>query len=426
MTANEAMYAILGEALFGQSAEGNAGNKIQDLVNEKSPDFWDGVYAELQKQAVLGITAPVVAKHQEIPENLRRKWVGLQKPFAIKYVQIMAGQNETCRLLEEAGIRVAVMKGMAAAIYYPIPEYRAMGDVDILVSSKEYKKAVELLRNSGYALAEKEEIYHTAFSKYRILYELHRSPAGTHISDKGDAVADYILSGLDHIEINTIGQDRFPILPWKQNGMELIWHIRQHLYNGLGLRQIIDWMMFVNYMLDDQRIQEYMPDLQACGLDRLAITVTKMCQKYLGLRTENITWCNEADEKLCDDLMKFIMEQGNFGIKAMDEKTAKVLSGYSSPKIMINKLQEIGKTEWKLLERYPILTPVAFIYGGTFSIWTLLKQKGGLKRTMEDFRLARQRKRLFSRLYGTEAGFKKKLKCGAKQTKRRNSKVDAK
>lgn len=405
MGVNEAIYALLREALFGL----NTDKAIYTLPDETNPEFWNRVYAELKAQAVAGIIAPIAARHKEIPENLRQEWAGLQKPYAIRYVQLAAGQAETCRLLQSVGVRVAVMKGMAAAIYYPVPEYRSMGDVDLLVSPKDYHKAVDLLKNNGYIIqGEEGERYHTAFFKYGILYELHRSPAGIHISNKGKLVANYILSGLDHIETNTLGQDQFPILPWKQNGMELIWHIRQHLYNGLGLRQIIDWMMFVNYVLDDKNIQEYMPDLYALGLDQLAIVTTKMCQKYLGLRTDNITWCNEADENLCDRLMSFIMGQGNFGIKARDEKTAKVLSGYSSPKIMFRKLQEVGKTEWKILKKYPILKPVAFVYGGIFAVQTLLKQKGGLKKTIDDFRLGRQRKQLFSRLYGVNVGVGKK------------------
>ena len=404
MTVNEAVYALLREALFGQ----NADNVISGLAIEKNPEYWNKVYGELRLQAVAGITASVVARHKEIPENLRRKWTGLQKQFVIRYVQMAAGQEETCRLLQDAGIRVAVMKGMAAAIYYPIPESRSMGDVDFLVSPEDYERAVDLLKNNGYEwIEEEDEKYHTAFSKYRILYELHRSPAGTHISEKGDEVTKYILSGLSHIETITLGQDQFPILPWKQNGMELIWHIRQHLYNGLGLRHIVDWMMFVNYVLDDQRMREYMPDLQVCGLDQLAITVTKMCQKYLGLRTDNITWCNEADEKLCDELMNFIMEQGNFGIKALDEKTAKVLSGYDSPKIMFRKLQEIGKTEWGLLKKYPRLSPVAFLYGGIFAVRMLFEQKGGWKKIIENLRLGRRRKKMFSRLYGRKTVIKR-------------------
>ena len=404
MTVNEAIYGLLKEALFGQQERGEAVNAGYNPDVDRDPKIWSKVYEELKAQAVIGITAPVAAKHKEIPEKLRLEWSGLQKSFAIKYVQMAAGQRETCRLLREAGIQVAVMKGMAAAIYYPVPEYRAMGDVDLLVSPKDYEQAVDVLKKNGYMLeGEEDEKYHTALSKYRILYELHRSPAGIHISEKGDKVAKFILSGLEHIEINTLGQDQFPILPWKQNGMELIWHIRQHLYNGLGLRQIIDWMMFVNYMLDDERMREYMPDLEKCGLDQLAIVTTRMCQKYLGLRTDNITWCNEADESLCDDLMSFIMGQGNFGVKATDEKTAKVLSGYGSPKIMLKKLQDVGKAEWKLLKKYPVLTPAAFVYGGIFALRTLLEQRGGWRRVIEDFRLGRRRKEMFSRLYGREA-----------------------
>lgn len=411
MTVNEIIYALIGEALFGQRAEGNAGNSIKSLANEKDPEIWNKVYAELQAQAVVGITAPVAARHGEIPENLRRKWTSLQKPFAIKYVQMAAGQSETCQLFQEAGIRVAVMKGMAAAIYYPVPEYRVMGDVDLLVSPEDYERAANLLKNNGYMLeGGEDEPYHTALSKYGILYELHKSPAGTHISDKGKAVAEYILSGLDHIEVNTLGQDQFPVLPWQQNGMELIWHIRQHLYNGLGLRQIVDWMMFVSNMLDDDKMLEYKSALQVCGLYQLAIVVTKMCQKYLGLRTENITWCSRADEGLCDDLMDFIMGQGNFGIKAMDEKTAKVLSGYNNPKIMLRKLQEVGKLKWTVLKKYPMLTHVAFVYGGIFSVRTLLEQKGGWKKILKDFRLGRRRTRMFSRLYGEKA--EKKARSG--------------
>ena len=65
-------------------------------------------------------------------------------------------------------------------------------------------------------------------------------------------------------------------------------------------------------MLDDEAMRDYMPDLKACGLDHLAVVVTKVCQKYLGLRTDNITWCRNADEDLCGDRMDFIMGRGSF------------------------------------------------------------------------------------------------------------------
>lgn len=391
MTVNESIFLLLRESLFG--IQTNASEVIDDK------EFWNKVYRELQAQTVTGLTTVVVRKHNEIPADLQRVWSDTQRTRVVNYVQMAAVQDEACTLLQKSGIDVAVIKGMAAAIYYPIPEHRTMGDVDLLVRPEDYKAAIQVLKENGFALKGVEEgRYHTAFIRYNVLFELHRAPSGTHIYERGDIIRDYILSGMDSIEENQIGRYRFPILPWKQNGMELIWHIRQHLYNGLGLRHIVDWMMFANYYLNDENMREYMPDLQKCGLDRLAIVVTKMCQRYLGLRCDNITWCESVDEDICEDLMNFIMEQGNFGKKVLNEKTAKVISGYNNPKLIFRRLQELGKKDWGILKKYPVLSPIAFIYEGGKVFFSLFKGKGAVRQFLKDVQLGRRRTRMFTRL----------------------------
>ncbi len=391
MTINEVVFLLLKESIF--DIQSDLTKDIDDC------EFWNKVYCEMKAQTVAGLTTVAIRNHNEIPINIRRAWSDTQRLCVMKYVQKAVAQDEICTLLQNNGIDVAVIKGMAAAIYYPIPEHRAMGDVDLLIKPKDYKDAIHILKENGYTIKGVEEgRYHTAFIKNNVLFELHRAPSGTHIDDRGDVIRDYILSGLDEIEENAIGEYRFPILPWKQNGMELIWHIRQHLYNGLGLRHIIDWMMFVNHYLDDETMKEYMLDLQKCGLDRLAIVVTKMCQRYLGLRCENINWCESAEEDICEDLMNFIMEQGNFGRKVLNEKTAKVISGYRSPKRIISRLQEIGERKWGLLEKYPFLSPIAFIYAGSRIFITIFREKGSVKKFIKNLQLGKKRIRMFSRL----------------------------
>ena len=103
------------------------------------------------------------------------------------------------------------------------------------------------------------------------------------------------------------------MFPPLENGLVLLEHINQHLEEGLGLRQILDWALYVDKALDDDAWEyTFAPVVRRLGLERLAITVTRMCQLYLGLRSD-ITWCASADEKVCDSLMNYIMEQGNFG-----------------------------------------------------------------------------------------------------------------
>ena len=53
---------------------------------------------------------------------------------------------------------------------------------------------------------------------------------------------------------------------------------------GLGLRQILDWALYVDKALDDDAWEHtFAPAVRRLGLERLAITVTRMCQLYLGL-----------------------------------------------------------------------------------------------------------------------------------------------
>ena len=41
------------------------------------------------------------------------------------------------------------------------------------------------------------------------------------------------------------------MFPPLENGLVLLGHINQHLEEGLGLRQILDWALYVDKALDD-------------------------------------------------------------------------------------------------------------------------------------------------------------------------------
>ena len=394
MIVAEAVFLLLKEALFKKTDEKN--------IYPIDSAFWEEVYRELESQAVLGLTSVVALKHDEIPKDIKKNWGSRQRFSVVRYVQMYEAQKEAVCILEGDAIDVAVIKGMASACYFPIPEHRTMGDIDLLVRPRDYQRAIELLKKNGFVVEGKEESrYHTAFMRYGVLFELHQSPASIHKIAQGEEIKKYVLSGLEHVERCQTNYGEFPMLPWQQNGMELIWHIRQHLYNGLGLRHIVDWMMFVNEKLDDQHFEEYRENLERCGLLQLALHVTLLCQKYLGLRTEDITWCNSADEDACDELIAFLMEQGDFGRKkGLTDKTAKALSGYSNPKLFLKKMQEIGASTWKQAERNPVIRPLAWIYGTAYYARKILSQKGGLRKFIQDSNQGRKRRKMFERLYG--------------------------
>lgn len=349
----------------------------------------DAVRTELQAQAVDGLTAMAYP-------------MGNQKyALAAHFVQMASVQKQAVELLQTASIPVIVLKGTASGIYYPVPFLRIYGDIDLMVPTKHYSEAISILKVNGWMQEGEVGQSNTALWKDSQLLELHHYPPEMDEVPEGAFMIPFMQAGFEDIQTGIIEQPRceFPMLPWKQNGLELIWHFREHLYNGIGLRHAIDWMMFVNANLHtDEAYEEFRPVLEKAGLLTIAKSVARMCQIYLGLN-ETITWCTDVEEDICEDLMNFILEQGNFGRKKKYDKAAKVMSRYKTPLSFFKGMQKKGLREWSLVRKHPILRPLAWVYSFRQGS-SLYLRKGGAKQLREDRERSLRRQELFDRLYG--------------------------
>lgn len=325
-------------------------------------DNWELVLHELEAQTVLSIPAD---EFQNI--HIEKKMAQAYKNEVMRqvyyWIRLMHEQQNAVNFLKQNGIKCAIIKGAAAAVYYPIPSYRTMGDIDLIVEPQNFKKAKYLFEKQGYQAGHPENERHIGYQKNGIEIELHRKFAVLHKKEEEQYLDKLIYKGLKHTEMVNIEQFTFPMLPKLQNGLVLLTHISQHLEGGLGLRQILDWMMFVDSNLDDQFwYDSFRKEAEKIGLQTLAETTTYMCQKYLGLKT-SITWCQDADEVLADQLMEFIMKHGNFGRKdTKSSKTVSIIHYFKRPIILFKTLQKGGCITWKVLEKYPWLKPFAWIY----------------------------------------------------------------
>ena len=374
-------------------------NKDKQLFEILRYSLWDSmkqhveippdIRRDLHTQAVEGLTAKI------FPDKNNLKYTQ-----AAHFILMDQAQNEAVHLLQQAGIPVVVIKGTAAGIYYPQPQLRSYGDIDLLVKPEDYHYAAKALCAGDWQQDGEIGHYHTTLTKNNQLIELHQCPPGLDDVKEGSFIHQFLLSGFSDIQQGTITQLEcsFPMLPWQQNGLELIWHFREHLYNGIGLRHAIDWMMFVHSCLDDQTFSEYKNVLERAGLLFMAKTVARMCQLYLGLE-KSITWCMDVNESLCTDLMEFILDQGNFGNKRTDDKVTKVLSRYHTPLSFLKGMQNRGIYSWDLAKKYRILRPIAWIYTAVQGVKTLYAPSER-KRIAERKAEIRKRRALFTQLYG--------------------------
>lgn len=323
---------------------------------------WEDVFREMRVQTVDALAGELLGR-LPLSQALRERWRNHALKNVSEFFRLAAVQEELVQILEEAGVPFVILKGMAAACYYPSPWQRAMGDVDLIVAPACFTRAAGLLAGHGFVPAEEEEPgeRHLTLTKDGILIEMHRHFALSEEDTTMRPLDEWILSELPQAQRAQVDQYVFPMLSTRTNGLVLLEHIHQHLKSGLGLRQIVDWMLYVRSCLHDGDWEAFRERTDRLGLTRLAETVTRMCQLYLGLSQERTTWCLDADEQLCSRLLAYIFRSGNFGYKD-EESSAGIHAMTRLRQDFFGTLQSSGERNWKALHRHPWLRPFAWIY----------------------------------------------------------------
>lgn len=358
------------------------------IWNEKATDHianW-AEYEELKKHAIIALPAPILSE-LIMPLDLRDEWKKSIIRQIIYYTQYKYEQNNL-----PITVPYVVLKGMAAAKYYTHPEFRTMGDIDILTKREDYQIACSMLIENGYIETTSEidaELgRHRTFIKNGIVIEVHAFFALLRDSHKEKI--------LDDILFQNINESHY--LPDVPNGLVLLDHINQHIAGGLGLRHIIDWMMFTDKCLPDEKWPDFKILVRKVGLETLAVTVTEMCVMFLGLPKRE--WCANANKALCQELMEYILSCGNFGNKDKDEASigAGVFGYARSFLTSIRLLHKRGMINWRAARRHVWLRPFAGIYQFFRYLHRGLDRDEAVIKLKNEFYAARKKNTLLDKL----------------------------
>lgn len=363
-------------------------------LNGEDVTLWNGIFAEMKTQAIAALPARILPM-LSLPPDLYRDW----ETFILqKMRQNLRNSHEESRLPSILTVPYVILKGTSAAQYYPHPEFRTMGDIDIMTSQEDHVTACEMLLQSGYqeitSHGDAERGRHRAFRKDNAVVEMHIFFASMNDEEKAQIMDRYIL---DHI-------NEAHALPDLVNGLVLIEHINQHLENGLGLRQTIDWMMFVDKCLSDENWPGFQVMAAKTGMEMLAITMTRMCEIYLGLPPRN--WSAGADEGLCAQLMEYILACGDFGSKQVVQdgdhnRFMQTMAQLGTPAAVFANLQEKGLMQWKAAQRYAPLRPFAWLYQTGHYLSRMVqdeKKESGAGSLREQYMKAKQYKEMLDAL----------------------------
>lgn len=388
-SAERALLALLKKSLFGVGLE-------RELSEEEQLEAME----ESRKQAVFCLAAQSASLTGDGADRVRG-----QSLSAIRQnVEILLQHQYLHELMTKAGIPYVVLKGAASAYYYPQPQQRMMGDVDFLVAQEDVERVAEVLREEGFISGDKSHCHHIGFKRGRLHFELHFDPPGIPTGEIGEVVRTYLQDIIPRAETVQGGLVTFQNPEPFHHGLVMLLHVRNHLLTeGIGLRHLCDWAVFVDRFSDTEFRAMFETGLKKLGLWNFAVTLSLAAHVAVGLPYRE--YMGKDDELACD-LMMDILEGGNFGRKKENRATEGMfISGYSRDGVrhgrivqMILTVNQIVYTHWPICKKCRILLPFGWLYWGTVRACRVVLGKRKPMHLAKAFRESQPRKELYKRL----------------------------
>ena len=379
------------------------GHNLFSAPFSPDPDTdWRAVLKESRIQAV-GLMA--FQNYSELPldEELLVDIKKMIRVSAMNNIKCFQYHTHLHKLMTKNGISYCVLKGAASAHYYPDSLIRNMGDVDFFVPQHDVARAMEILIENGFERQPINHPIHAVFRNGKEHFEMHFKPIAIPEGSMGKVFMEYWKTICEDSVLlhDSLTECRIPD-PFL-HGFILLSHLQQHLLvEGIGLRHVCDWAVFVNSFSSENFVSLFEKRLKKVGLWRLAQLISLICSEYLGVTYQE--WMGN-DRETAKALLLDILSGGNFGRK--DKQRAYegfFISNHGKDGVKTNRIIQVFKSlnqlvdnYWKAAAKFPLLYPIGWIY---FSIRYLIRVILGKRKLnlVDTYVKSGERKELYKKL----------------------------
>ena len=363
-TAQERLLKLLKNELFATGEAVALGQDAEQVFDE----------ALVQTVALIVFSSDC----DELSPQLQLRVKSALNPFLQKNIAVNRGHLIIDEILRKSGIPYAIIKGLSSARFYPDYFMRLMGDVDFLVSKADFEKVDLLLHDNGFVTRKGERDHHITYDKDGVRYEMHLEPPGIPQNEAGEQLREYLA---DTVETAQIIEGEFGEISVPDNfhhGLIILLHNLHHLTSdGLGLRHLCDWAVFINSLSADEFSQQFETVLKRTGLLRFARVMSLVCEENLGCK--NVFQNPTKEEKiLANDMLADIFSGGNFGQKNADRAHEHVLISLdnSNESGIIKHLNKVVCSHWKIARKCKILLPFGWaFFSGRYVLRSILGKR---------------------------------------------------
>ena len=334
-------------------------NILDGFIHEKEPVLSDLCnYNALLKLASLHSVTGIIGYMAYLYPSLFPADVKEKVRYESGYtVGSMALKNEQLITVEEIlqtnEIQYLIFKGAVVQNYYPMPELRTYGDIDILIPEMNRKTVHTCLMDYGFKCTHNwEPVY--SYSKSEAIYEIHTELLDTNIANCRSFFKENMWKyarALDPYKSEFTEEFHF---------LYLMAHFAKHVKgSGAGVRMILDLAFMAEKC--DMDWDWIAASLKKTGLQSFSEYVFGFLSKYLGCK---IAIAYDMPENL-DSFMEYIMQAGTFGKDGRDEGVSSLKNSSSKPKQIIGYIfpkSEDIMARYTYLQNHRYLLPVAWVH----------------------------------------------------------------
>lgn len=330
-------------------------NKLSSIPSDKE---WAILYAESERQAVTGILLHGVDRlpvEQRPSQAILLQWIGVGQLIEQRNHLMDERCRELLTKLKDAGLTATILKGQGIAQLYDkgLRPLRQSGDIDVYADGG-FKKALSTVQEFKGLRVEGWDYKHVHLRIWENTeVEMHYRVEVLLNVWKNRKLQRWFKENdnLLYSEINGITTPTILI-----NVFYILLHIYRHfLYEGVGMRQIIDYYMVLRTVHNNRINTDIsLEAVSRFGMNRFAKGLMWLMHEALGMPKEWTLW--EPDENEGRFILEQVMEGGNFG---HHDQRLKHGGG------KLNTVKAICKHNWHLMSHYPadvVWAPIWFVW----------------------------------------------------------------
>ena len=332
---------------------------------------WSDLYEESIRQAITGVLLAGLErlpKEQRPPQELLLEWIGISEQIRQTNINLTAKCIELQKKLSEAGVRTSILKGQGIAKLYQIggkkedvrcnlADLRQSGDIDIYVDCGR-EEALSLVQGEGIRVKE-WDFKHAQLDVWKdVAVEMHYRVEVVLNIWRNTKLQKWFQKHQDAVHGSRFKvQDGEMMTPTVEfNVFYILLHIYRHfLYEGVGMRQIMDYYMVLRAVHGSRLlVHDNVDAVSSFGMERFAKGLMWVMHETLAMPRAWMLW--EPDEKEGRFILDEVMTGGNFG--HYDQRLTHGGGKW-------NTVKQVCKHNWHLMSHYPadvVWAPVWFVW----------------------------------------------------------------